>query len=104
MIYEKSAWPKRCREIQKLVSKFRGRDAAVVKAKLKNDAKMHRDFEKKQNREIGILAESKAAGKQSKANPRPNADEPERIFTWFIERQMECKGKKSNSIKMMTRV
>ena len=40
------AWPKRFKEIQKLVSKFRRRDAAVVKAKLKNDPKMLRDFER----------------------------------------------------------
>ena len=43
-------------EMQELISKFRGREAALVDAKLKNDPRAAEVFERKENREIGILA------------------------------------------------
>ena len=39
-----------------MVSMFRGRDAVFDKAKLKNDPEELRNFERKQNREMGMLA------------------------------------------------
>ena len=67
-----------------------------VKAKLKNDLKELRNFERKQNREMGMLAARAArdARENRKLEVEPTVAEQETIFTWFVERQTGCKGKK----------
>ena len=90
---EKSERVEELRKIQtqkivQMSTTLKGTDIKMVEANLKNNKETFKNLEKEKNQKLGRLAAKAAlAAREKRILERDsNSDDPEMVFTWFIQR------------------